>query len=295
MENLIEYRWRYFTAASRTMTKLCKLNLFHGGKFINLMLPAIGFVMADENIDGIHNYCDRWCERCYFTTRCAVYEDDAQIPAEERDISNRAFWERLSVNFAKARQMLEETAKNAGVDLHAVSREVEDYETKKKRIKKQSQDHALSKISFDYSELSREWLGSQPGMMRMLEELRDGLTLGTSSVESAKIQTADIKDCLAVIQWYQTFIHVKFMRSLMGKMSYDEDEAKDYQRDSDGSAKIAIIAIERSMQAWLRLFELLPEQEDHFLKTLGMLEKMKALALAEFPNALSFKRPGFDD
>ena len=82
----------------------------------------------------------------------------------------------------------------------------------------------------------------------------------------------------------------------MGKLKGDDDETEiGYQHDYDGSAKIGIIAIERSIQAWVKLFELLPDQEDEFLKLLAMLEKMKTMAVAEFPHAESFKRPGFDD
>ena len=34
-------------------------------------------------IPGIYNYCDRWCERCPFTSRCMVYamgEEDRDDP-----------------------------------------------------------------------------------------------------------------------------------------------------------------------------------------------------------------------
>lgn len=35
-------------------------------------------------IEGIHNYCNRWCERCPFTTRCAIGRSDPhEAPAEE--------------------------------------------------------------------------------------------------------------------------------------------------------------------------------------------------------------------
>ena len=26
-------------------------------------------------IDGVYNYCDRWCERCRFQSRCRLYRD----------------------------------------------------------------------------------------------------------------------------------------------------------------------------------------------------------------------------
>ena len=68
-----------------------------------------------------------------------------------------------------------------------------------------------------------------------------------------------------------------------------------YQKDSDGSAKIAIIAIERSIGAWIRMYELLPLSEDVALKSLSLLSRLKQKAIEEFPGAMHFKRPGFDD
>jgi hypothetical protein len=132
-------------------------------------------------------------------------------------------------------------------------------------------------------------------MIKMLEQLSDNLTLGVESVSAAREKTVVIKDCLAVIQWYQAFIHLKFIRAIVSKLNGDDDEMEEGQRDYNGSAKIGIIAIERSIQAWVKLFELLPEQEDEFLKLLAMLEKMKTMAKTEFPGAERFKRPGFDD
>ncbi|MDB5210640.1 MAG: hypothetical protein JWQ30_1467, partial [Sediminibacterium sp.] len=46
--------------------------------------------MKEEFISGIHNYCDRWCERCTFTNRCSIYEDPGDVSPEERDLNNKA-------------------------------------------------------------------------------------------------------------------------------------------------------------------------------------------------------------
>ena len=133
-------------------------------------------------------------------------------------------------------------------------------------------------------------------MLDHLESLKTEITLGVHSHDGAKKETVLIKEGLAVIQWYSTFIHIKLMRALMGK--FDDDGWEDHhglQRDFDGSAKIAMIAIERSMQAWLELFQILPDREDDFLKILSLLEKLKTLIRKEFPLAEAFIRPGFDE
>jgi hypothetical protein len=83
---------------------------------------------------------------------------------------------------------------------------------------------------------------------------------------------------------------------MMGKLSIEawrEDE--DSPRDYDGSAKVALLAVQRSIHAWSQLFGILPEKEDDFLQILSMLQKIKTMAEKEFPNALAFIRPGFDE
>lgn len=73
-------------------------------------------------IPGVYNYCDRWCERCAFTSRCMTYalsEETFDSPAS-RDIRNKAFWDKLSGIFEATRKMMAEKAKELGIDLDAV-------------------------------------------------------------------------------------------------------------------------------------------------------------------------------
>ncbi len=70
-------------------------------------------------ISGIHNYCDRWCERCRFTARCAVYaaeEADPDNDPSSRDINNAAFWQKLTSIFKETQEMIAEWAEENGVD-----------------------------------------------------------------------------------------------------------------------------------------------------------------------------------
>lgn len=252
--------------------------------------------MNNEKIPLIHNYCDRWCERCTFTSRCAIYEDESDIPEEERDANNQAFWKKLEENFAKAREILQKAAAEAGFNLEPTSEELEEAEEREDAMRLQISQHPISVLTLEYAKVARAWLKTQPGMLDRLEDLKQELILGVESEQGAKQQTATIRESLSVIQWYLHFIHVKFTRALMSRMQDDYIEGReDYDYDSNGSAKIALIAIERSMQAWSELFSILPREEDHFLKVLSMLDNVKTRALNEFPEAMAFVRPGFDD
>jgi hypothetical protein len=62
--------------------------------------------LADDPrfISGIHNYCDRWCERCPFSSRCMVYaveQADEDDDPKSRDINNKKFWDRLQGSFSR--------------------------------------------------------------------------------------------------------------------------------------------------------------------------------------------------
>jgi hypothetical protein len=60
-----------------------------------------------------------------------------------------------------------------------------------------------------------------------------------------------------------------------------------------GSAKIALIAIERSIGAWQTLGGLL-QQSDDVLELQIRLTRIKTELEKRIPQVMSFKRPGFD-
>ena len=103
-----------------------------------------------------------------------------------------------------------------------------------------------------------------------------------------------INDCIEVICWYKHQIYVKLIRAATG-MIQSKDINNDYGTDdSKGSAKVAMIGIERSISAWAGLLEIFPEQEYCILEILITLKRLLSEINNSFPNAHSFKRPGFD-
>jgi hypothetical protein len=249
--------------------------------------------MSTEKIPGLHNYCDRWCDRCSLSSRCALFAEESDSKeVDDKESGNQAFWERLTVNFTKAQDILLQAAERQGIDLNEIARSVEHVKAQETLVHEKSLDHPLSKLSLAYEEKAKVWLREQPGMISKLEELKNQLT-HVELMPVAKNTLDVIQDCLAVIQWYESFISVKITRALMSQIDLDLDEIA-FKNDSDGSAKVALIGIDRSIRAWEKLFNILPEQEDEFLTILGMLTKLKKLTLDEFPAAMDFKRPGFD-
>lgn len=244
-------------------------------------------------IEGIFNYCDRWCERCTFTSRCNVYENTSELTPEQLDMRNKAFWENIANHLNEAMHMLQQKAEEYGIDLNdpELSQGFDNREKTKEEIKK----HPLAKLSWNYGIEVSEWLKKTEILTEKGNRVIRNVELGIVSEGQAEKEIASVKDCIEIIQWYEHFIHVKVMRALMGKAEDDGWELENgFQRDFDGSAKIAMIAIERSSQAWAVLLNTIPEAEDEILMWLASLQKMKSLTQNEFPKAEKFIRPGFD-
>ena len=87
---------------------------------------------------------------------------------------------------------------------------------------------------------------------------------------------------------------VKLSRALMQEDRSLDDPSGDFSRDSDGSAKVALIGVDRSIGAWVRLRDHFPEKEDAILDVLVLLDRIRKRTESDFPGARSFVRPGFD-
>jgi hypothetical protein len=65
------------------------------------------------------------------------------------------------------------------------------------------------------------------------------------------------------------------------------------QSDWNGSAKVALLSSERSHRAWRTIAMLTGNEAAGVLA--DTLAQLKAELLKEFPRAMKFRRPGFDD
>jgi hypothetical protein len=130
-----------------------------------------------------------------------------------------------------------------------------------------------------------------------------------------------------VIAWHHFQINVKLARATQGRLeaeaeaaeNWDADEedasewdtGSDWQEDSDeeedidleeihlhdanGSAKVALIGIERSIGAWTILRDAYPREDAQIQDFQRRLARLRRMLDAALPDARSFRRPGFDD
>ncbi|HET6889982.1 MAG TPA: hypothetical protein VFH31_02675 [Pyrinomonadaceae bacterium] len=249
--------------------------------------------LADDPnlISGIYNYCDRWCERCPFSSRCLVYltekEDEDADPAT-RDITNAAFWNKLASIFQQTQEMITSWAKENGVDLSPEA--LAEASAQNDAQRKEARDHPLSTAAENYASGVQEWFEKASIEPNPISDTY-------SDLEEEAVN--DQLDAAEVIRWYQFFIAAKIARGLMSRVHekeyenvFEEDTS---WRDSDGSIKVALIAIDRSISAWKLMTDVRGEEADSICELILQLEKLRINAEREFPNARDFVRPGFDE
>jgi hypothetical protein len=237
-------------------------------------------------ISGIYNYCDRWCERCPLASRCLLYateQEDEDNSPESRDIQNEAFWRKLSSIFQETREMVMEWAEKEGIDLNEFKEE-DELQLRKKR--RQVDNHSLARAGKNYANSASDWF-------REFDQLVEVSDLAATD---ADIEEAErLVDAREIIHWYQYQIAVKTMRALSSRIDELAEERDEFPKDSDGSAKVALLGIDRSIAAW-RLMQLsVPERAESIVPLILQLERLRHRTERQFPSARDFIRPGFDE
>ncbi len=245
-------------------------------------------------ISGIYNYCDRWCERCTFTSRCLTYAievDDNDDPAV-RDINNEAFWNKLQSIFKQTSEMINELAEEMGIDLN--SQDLDSVSEKLSVRDADADNHELVIAARRYGRMAGNWFESEHSMFEQKQdELNILLEIGIGK-DKLNAKAKSIHDAVEVIRWYQHQIEVKLRRALAHDDLFDEEEDAILQNDANGSVKVALIGMDRSIGAWGKLQEHFSEKTDSILDILLHLDRLRRRTEELFPQARSFKIPGFD-
>ena len=228
-------------------------------------------------VSGIYNYCDRWCERCPQTGRCLNFamEREEGADPEAHDIRNAAFWRKLSDIFGKTMELLEETAKQWGIDLKNLD-SAEDEESSAAK-KDAARKHVVSRAAESYAKMVVDWFKGK----------EDLFFFPIAAVPDVSVK---IEEAVEVIRWYQFFIAAKVMRAIRGSI-----EERGTDPDSDGSAKVALIGIDRSIAAWGVIPRHNRFYRERVFEIISLLNLLKQAVEETFPGAKSFIRPGLDE
>lgn len=185
--------------------------------------------------------------------------------------------ETVAQSLAEAKKMLMEKAVEMGIDLDAALNDPE-IEASIERQRMTVEDAEMHRLAYSYALDSR----------RLFKDAGKWFPVDGDPMAAEMFE---------ILEWYSMFISAKIHRGLHGILDIDgyedKDQLLDTQSDANGSIKIALIGIERSVLAWMYLMNegnaatLRPEIE--------RLERIRSLVENKFPNAREFMRPGFDE
>lgn len=252
--------------------------------------------MDESNfIEGIYNYCDRWCERCPLTSRCRLFavEQEAFDTPASRDPQNEAFWEGLHRIFEQTGEMLAEMIREQGFDPDEVFADAA-AEAAEQDSRPPWEKYPLVGQAQRYTQRVNEWFASREALFEDKSDELISQALAQIAGTDPEAEAWRIGDAVDVIRWYQFQMGIKLTRALE-KGHFDDPalrEAEDY--DANGSAKVALLGMDRSIAAWSILYEAFPEEGDSILTVLAHLDRLRRSAESAFPEARRFVRPGFD-
>jgi|RhiMethySRZTD1v2_1073278.scaffolds.fasta_scaffold243291_2 hypothetical protein len=223
--------------------------------------------VRDGFIVGIFNYCDRWCETCAFTSRCRLFADVAEIEAKlDPGLKEIVDAPPLPQDVPPPpppwmQEMIDE--------MNAASSNAATAELPPPPPVPPA--HLLIEArADDYFTRAHTWLRGQTGAR------------------------TDPADPSAVIEWFHLQIVVKVHRAIRG-LAEDGPEERDWPADHDGSAKVALLGIDRSHAAWLAVLQRgLVSDSDAALLIADLVWLGEALERV-FPKARAFVRPGLDE
>ena len=215
-------------------------------------------------IDFISAYCDHWCERCAFTGRCSAF---AWQTAWERSRADRG-------DPLKALQLLLNTD---GTELTGSAADVAEYSRRERARDARVEASRIMRLAVEYHERATAWV----------DDRRERAAAQSNSA---------LVEAFETIWWDSFFIRVPVRRALRGldRAQSAEEMFRDdpIQNDWNGSAKLALISIERSVFAWRLLSsEMEDDSSGHYRRLLDRLGRAVTVA---FPDARLFRRPGFD-
>src|SRR5262245_17146151 len=235
-------------------------------------------------VPGIYNYCDGRCARCPFTDRCLTFRDShgdgAMAPGgSESDVPGRAMpslADMVGVSLQRTVDALIEAGRRLGIDLTAPAPD---------------ERTATPSIAAAFDAYYED-----PLVVRSREygKLAWRIAKALGPIVALREDPA-VSDAVATIEWFAVLIGSKLYRAVAGRaVGWSRDD--DSRADHDGSAKVALLGIGESMEAWRLLMDRGKATANGVpARAVAMLEELDAMTRARFPGAMAFVRPGFDE
>ncbi len=264
--------------------------------------------MSEEkksHIPGIYNYCDRWCERCSFTSQCLLFTNESKITTHQ--LLNDGKMPDLNEVFDMPEQEDEESGSpfygfedddfelGGDEDDDPFMSDLPDFEDRQYEEERNQRDETVKQNIL--VKLSDEYFH---GAHSLLEKLDKKYNLHSVIKDKEKDEfILRLTQGFEVVEWFHMFIFVKIRRALSGKWSYDKETDEEMKEidayDMNGTAKIALIAIESSIKGLNILFDAADEFKIEITNLLVLAGKLLNEMDSTFTDCRSFVRPGLDE
>jgi hypothetical protein len=240
---------------------------------------------------GIHHFCDHRCWRCALAPRCAVH-------ARWSEAGNKRGWREPAGRVAGViAASLEVTLEEAAMLMTSVR--VPGWASAADSTSRFPENPQSAAPLDLLSPPDREDAGARahrhPVVARGAEYARLSWPV-LKALRPVLVRRRDRAALDAAERLEETFASVasKIFRAVSSSLE-DYHNASEVQSDANGSAKVALLLIEESRQAWRELMQ--PGRavgNGAPARLVKILDALETELLTLFPHAFSFVRPGFD-
>jgi hypothetical protein len=215
-------------------------------------------------IPGVHQHCDEWCDYCPVTSRCLAFRCMAELRRQHgRSHADPPFTSmEEAVAFTRELAAIEGTPTEELDALLANPPGQSGLET----------SDPLASLAWEYA------------VHITLVLTTSGRKVATAKPRPSGPEPED------VVVWYHLRIYLRVVRALIGREKQPGSTGR--MEDATGSAKLALVSIERSRNA-LRSLRIAAND----VEISGLMDLLDALERGldeQFPNARSFLRVGLD-
>ncbi|MBN1554610.1 MAG: hypothetical protein JXA11_07680 [Phycisphaerae bacterium] len=231
-------------------------------------------------VEGIYNYCDRWCERCDKTAVCRVFYDEQKslrrrkrrgedgdgIEADLKDVSR---------SFRKVGRLLARYAKTHNLDLDEIKRNAA--LTDPHPHEDQIENHPLVREADEYSKRI-------PPLLEQLEPAYDDErdeTADRAAYMNVKRDVNTLKsihDACEVLAWDWPLVRVKTRRVMNSWFEAADEAEEDYRKihrhDAEMTADLIRRCLQRDKLALLSIYEWDEQFQDTAIELLARAEKL---------------------
>lgn len=234
----------------------------------------------ENNIPGIFNFCNRWCERCRFTNRCTTFQFEKELGFDNKETDMEDTLEDVGTIFATTLSMLKNKAMEFGIEIPDKVEET-DHEINL------GKNHPLAKQAMEYFKKVSSWLEKNEDYFSEI-----AANLYNYSQKNFK----DLNDNLETIGWHMSMIPVKIVRALNPKDDFfDDDDDEFYNENRNATGKLVLECLDESIAAFQFFYPRFSKKQDEILDFLSTLEQIKSGINREIPEAKDFIRPGLDE